>query len=232
MVVFYYFVSFILIIILLLMIVLVFSSITLELVELKINDTNTISTIINCVCKKQYERIFNYIKIESKIKIKVFNILPINIITIDNKKIIKLIENNKNKIQITQKNKEIGKTIATNLINKHLQIDQIDIDISLGLHNAHYTALISTLITIIIAITLNIVTDDRIKKYKSEQKQEKYTNKNFKYKVNPIYSEEIVFNLRIKFKITMKIISIIKEILMYKSNLFVNNTNKYKVKES
>lgn len=232
MIVFYYLISFILIIISTMTVVLAFSSITLEVKKLKIKDANAISSIINDAIEKQYTHILQNIEILIKVKINIFNFFTINIITIDNKKIKNMIEKNIGKIQVTPKDKEVGKLITNDLINNDLHINKINIDMELGLHNAHYTALASTFIIIFFAIGLNFITEDRIKVYKNEDKQEKYINKNFKYKVTPIYSDNIAFKLQLNFKITLKIRPIIKKVLMYKYNLFVNNTNKYKVKES
>jgi len=231
-IVFYYCLNFILITIVVLVVILAFSSITVKVEKIKIDNANSISTIINHAIEKQYIDILNNIKIVLKIKIKIFNILPITILTINNKKIKSMIEKNIGKVQLKPKNKELIKLMSINIINKHLRINKVDIDMELGLHNAHYTALVSAVFMIIIAISLNIITEDRIKIYKDEKKQEKYLNRNFRYKVDPVYSENITFSLAIGVQITIKIITIIKEFLMYKSNLFVNNTNKYKVKES
>lgn len=228
MIVFYYLISFIVISI----IVLAFSSVKIEIEKIKIADARAGNTIISDILKSRYENIIDNIEILLKLKINIFNILPISILKIDNKNLKSMIEKSKGKIKITPKNKQTGKAIGISLINNKVLIENININISLGLNNAHHTALTSTLFTIIIAIALNFITDNRIKIYKNEHKQEKYLERNFKYKVNPVYSDDIVFNCMIKLKVTLKIISIIKEILMYKYNLFVNNTNKYKVKES
>lgn len=232
MIVFYYCVNFILITILLLVVILTFSSITVEVKKLKIDNAHTITTIINYAIEKKYTQIIDNIEILVKIKIKVFNILPVTILTINNKKIEKIIKKNIGKLQVPLKKKELIKDIAIDIIINHIQINKINIDIALGLANAYCTALASTVFMIMLAIGLNFVTEDRIKTYKNEEKQEKYIDKNFKYKVNPIYNEEVVFSLAIGIKLTVRILSIIKKLLMYKSNLFVNNTNKYKVKES
>lgn len=231
-IVFYYCVNFILITILLLVVILTFSSITVEVEKFKLDNAQTVTTIINYAIEKKYEPIIDSIEILVKLKIKVFNILPVTIFTIDNKKIKSIIKKNIGKMEVPPKKKELIKDIAIDIINNHIQINKIDIDINLGLANAYCTALASTIFMIMLAIGLNLVTEDRIKTYKDEQKQEEYIDKNFKYKVEPIYSEVVVFSLAIGIKITIKILPIIKKLLMYKSKLFVNNTNKYKVKES
>ncbi len=231
-IVFYYCIYFILIAILLLVVIFAFSSVTVQVKKFKMDNANTITTIVNHVVEKQYKKIPNYIEIKVIIQLKVFNILPITILVINNKKLKNMIEKKRRKFKIEGKDKELIKAIITDISNNHLLIDNINIDMKLGLNNAYCTALASTVVMIIIAIGLNVITEDRIKIYKNEEKQEKYINKNFKYKVEPVYSEEIVFSLAIGIKITIRILSVIKKLLMYKSNLFVNNTSKYKVKES
>ena len=231
-IVFYYCINFILISILLLVVVLSFSLITVEVEKLKIDNAHAITAIINNAIEKEPLQIIDNIEILARLKIKIFNILPITILTINNKKIKKAIKKNIGKMQLPAKKKELIKSIATDIICNHIQINKININIELGLNNAYYTALASAISMIIIAIGLNLITEDRIKIYKDEQKQEKYIDKNFKYNVDPVYSEKVIFSLAICTKITIKTLSIIKKLLMYKSNLFVNNTNKYKVKES
>lgn len=232
MIVFYSLIGIILTVLFLIIVVIIFSSITVELKKLKIDDIDKITTIIDAGIKKQYDCIIENIDILIKIKINIFNILPITIFKIDNKKIkTMLLKTKKKKPVIFYKNKKL-KFIAKRIIDKYITINNININISFGISNAYVTAILSALLMITLSIIINYVTEDRIKEFKDEEKQDKYIHKNFKYDVEPIYNDKLELKINLNVKFTIQILFIIKEFIMYKSNLFVNNTNKYKVKES
>lgn len=52
-----------------------------------------------------------------------------------------------------------------------------------------------------------------------------------KYMISTSFKNKNDFYLRIKFKISINILTILSKIKMYKIKLSVNNTNKFKLKE-
>ena len=57
-------------------------------------------------------------------------------------------------------------------------------------------------------------------------------NENLKYLINPKFNNQNEFYLKAKFKISIKILTVLLKVKMYKTKLNVNNTNKFKVKET
>ena len=57
-------------------------------------------------------------------------------------------------------------------------------------------------------------------------------NENLKYLINPKFNNQNEFYLKAKFKISIKISTVLLKVKMYKTKLNVNNTNKFKVKET
>ena len=175
----------------------------------------------------------NYVEIFLNIKFKIFNIIPIEVLKINNEKAKKIIEKQKEKNKRNlKKNKDKNKQIAKNVIIKYLKIDKINASLSVCVYNASFTALSTSFLIIFFSIILSYITDEKIKKYKNKLKQEYYIRKNFKYEIKPIYKDDLILNIKLTSKFSIKIFSILKESFMYKNSIFVNNTNKYSVKES
>ncbi len=142
----------------------------------------------------------DYFKFNLKIKLLVFSKIPVLSIKLDNIKVKKLmlkqiekeIKNNKDINEDKKKAKEISKKLVP-----ALNFKKTNLNIKLGTEDAALTAIVSSIISIFIALTLSYVAD--VKKYK-----------NYKYKITPIYLNENVFFLQFSCIITSKILHIIK----------------------
>ena len=142
----------------------------------------------------------DYLTFNLKIKLLIFSKIPVLSIKLDNIKVKKLmlkqiekeIKNNKNINEDKKKATEISKKLVPSLNFKKTKLN-----IKLGTEDAALTAIVSSIISIFIALTLSYVAD--VKKYK-----------NYKYKITPIYLNENVFFLQFSCIITSKILHIIK----------------------
>ena len=142
----------------------------------------------------------DYLKFDIKIKVIIFEKLPILIIKLDNNKLKNIMKNQYTreikKHKDIEKEKKKAKEISKKLV-RVLTLKKSNLDIHLGTEDAAFTAIISSLASILISIILPYIVD--IKKYK-------YHN----YKITPIYLNKNVFFLQFSCIITSKILHIIK----------------------
>ena len=142
----------------------------------------------------------DYISFKIKIKVMIFEVLPIFSINLDNNKIKNLalkqidkeIKRNKNIEEDKKKAKEISKKIIP-----VFSLKKTNLNIKLGTEDAAFTAIASSITSIFITIALSYVAD--VKKYK-----------NYNYKIVPIYLNQNVFFLQFSCIITSKLLHIIK----------------------
>ena len=136
---------------------------------------------------------------EIKIKLQIFNKIPILKITINNKKIKKLLEKQKIKERIEkekQKLYENRKNIDTNSIKKirnlEIETNKLNLNVEVGTEDAALTALIIPFISTVITILLKLTA--------------KELNQNKKFKVNPIYINANLINIKFSgiFQIKMR----------------------------
>lgn len=144
----------------------------------------------------------NY-KIESIIYI--FNLIPILKFKITNEKIKKIISNEKirktikeQKINIIKNKQEIDKEMIKGLKNIKIEIEEMNLEISVGTENALLTAFIIPIISTGLAIFLS----KKIKKYNNRQK----------FSITPIYINQYLINIAFSGIFQVKMIHIINTI--------------------
>lgn len=144
----------------------------------------------------------DYLNFSIKLKILVFEKLPILSIKLDNnkiknimlKQIDKEIKKHKNIEEDKQKAKELSKKIVP-LLN----LQKSNLELELGTEDAAFTAIASSIVSIFIAVALPYVAD--VEKYK-----------NYNYKITPIYLNKNVFFLQFSCIITIKLLHIFKAV--------------------
>ena len=148
----------------------------------------------------------NY-KIE--INIYTFNFIPILKLKITNKKIKKAINNekirkviNEQKTKIIENRKDIDIETLKEIKNIKIEIDEMNLNISLGTEDASATAFIIPIISTFIAIFLS-------------QKIQKYNNKQI-FSITPIYINQNLINIEFSGIFQIKMIHIINTICIVK----------------
>ena len=142
----------------------------------------------------------DYIRLKISLKLTIFNGIQIFSLNFDEKRLKKImlkqlekeIKNNKDIKEDKKKAKEISKKIIPELYFRKSKLQ-----IEIGTDDAAVTAIMTSVISIIIAIVLPYITD--LKNYK-----------NYYYKVTPIYLKQNVFFLQFSCIITSRLIHIIK----------------------
>lgn len=200
MIVFLYLIGFISLII----ITLLFSSISIILDNIVISDINKLLAILKIFIKEKEDEkkleFFNYIKINGKLRINIFNKIPINILNLDEQRIKRILLNQYQKEIMKNKDIEKEKKKAKKITKKLLPtiiLQKTNLNVELGTDDAAITALTTSALNIIIAIFLPYIAD---------------MNKlqNYNYKITPIYLDKNVFFLQFGCIITSKIVHIIK----------------------
>lgn len=203
MIVFLFLFIFIIIVFILMMLL---SSLNIIVKNITIENIDEAYKILQLLIKEKNEKLklnfLDYVKFEVKVQIKFLNKIIIFSINIDNKKMKKMlikqydreIKKNKDIEKDKKKVKELSKKIIPTFILKNT-----DLNIKLGTDNAAFTAIITSIISSLIAITLLRIAD--VKKMK-----------NYDYKIIPIYLDKDVFFLQFSCIITSKIVHIMKVI--------------------
>ena len=209
-------VFYLLLIIVCLALMLLFSSIEIDVKNVEIDNICELNEISSLIFSDEYYKIFNYIKINIKIKIQLFSILPILIFKIDNKKIKRIIKKQTEvkkhlmdierlKIYFGKKNnqKQIIQLFKKTLVR--LKMKRTELYLNIGLDNAKATAIVSGAINAMISVFLLKALDSNLGVIKSKKRIAKIKNNFSKiiYKVEPVYIEKLAFSFRFstKFKI-------------------------------
>ena len=144
-------------------------------------------------------------KYQIKIKIYTFGILPIINIKLNNKKIQKILNNNKIKEKIKQQETKIienkaniDKELITSLKNIRTEIKEINLKISIGTENSSLTAFVIPVISTLLAIILS----KQINKYNNKQV----------FCVVPVYIDKNLINVEFSGIFQIKMIHIINTI--------------------
>ena len=144
-------------------------------------------------------------KYEIKIKIYTFGIIPIFNIKLNNRKIQKIMKNQKIKEKIKQKETKIienkaniDKELITSLKNIQTEIEEINLKILIGTENASLTAFTIPVISTVIAMFLN----KQIRKYNDKQV----------FLVAPVYIDKNLINVEFSGIFQIKMIHIINTI--------------------
>ena len=140
-----------------------------------------------------------------KITIYIFEKIPILVLKITNEKIQKAMKNEKLKkvvkkqeIKIIENKKNIDKDLIKSLKNIKLQVEEMNLQISLGTEDASITAFIIPIISTIIAMFLG-------------KKVKKYNNKQV-FSITPIYINQNLINIQFSGILQIKMIHIINTI--------------------
>ena len=180
------------------------ANIKITIQNIRVENIDSALKILNLLIYEKDDKLkldfLDYLSFGLKIKILIFSKIPILSIKLDNIKIKKLmlkqiekeIKKNKDIKEDKKKAKEISKKIVP-----ILNLQKTNLNIKLGTEDAAFTAIVSSIVSIFIAIALSHVAD--VKKYK-----------NYNYKITPIYLNENVFFLQFSCIITSKILHIIK----------------------
>lgn len=140
-----------------------------------------------------------------EIKLYIFNFIPILKSKITNKKILKIINNEKIKkelkrqeVKLVENRKDIDIKAIKSLKNIKVQIDEMKLDVTIGTENASITAFIIPIISTVIAIFL------------SRQVHE-YNDKQI-FSIKPIYINQNLINIEFSGIFQIKMIHIINTI--------------------
>ena len=140
-----------------------------------------------------------------KTTVYVFEKIPILVLKITNEKIQKIMNSEKTKkviknqeIKIIENRKNIDKELIKNLKNIKLQVEEMNLQISLGTEDASITAFIIPIISTIIAIFLS-------------KKVRKHNNKQV-FSITPIYINQNLINIQFSGILQIKMIHIINTI--------------------
>lgn len=236
MIVFYYVLISIILVILISIIILLLSLITVELTDFDIDSIEKVVGIATMLENERYEKVMDYVNVNIKLNIWLFNFIPIRILKLNNKKLKRIIEKiiikqqkerRKNEIKFIVKQNRIKEFVKNffKLIYPDMKMKKIKLYMNVSLSDACATAICTSILNIVLGIITSYI-------YNRNYENTKNAMDYYKVVINPIYSKELKFSVDCKFKLSLKIFSIMKEIFMNKSILFVNNTNKYNVKES
>ena len=228
------------------------SSIMISVDEFKIKNLNCLKQIIKCLINENIEDIPDCFNIIVYIKIYILKIIPIKIIKIDNKFIKKrILKNKKKKMKKMQKerkrrtvkkenniidfmryNEENNKEneqknwksqlkLKSNLKLNDITINELKINLNIDMKSSYNSAMVTSIGNILLSYFYTFL----FKKCNMKNYQ------TCKYMISTSFKNKNDFYLRIKFKISINILTILSKIKMYKIKLSVNNTNKFKLKE-
>ena len=185
---------------------LILSTASLKLIvkDIRIENIDSAVSILKILLCENEDRLklefLDYIRLKISLKLTIFNGIQIFSLNFDEKRLKKImlkqlekeIKNNKDIKEDKKKAKEISKKIIPELYFRKSKLQ-----IEIGTDDAAVTAIMTSVISIIIAIVLPYITD--LKNYK-----------NYYYKVTPIYLKQNVFFLQFSCIITSRLIHIIK----------------------
>ena len=167
------------------------SKVKIEINTLSINSSKELANIVEKIAKKKKRKMLNHINLKVKIKIYILGIVPVFFIRLDSQKVKKIIEKEqirelreKDKNKLEKKKQKIDEAI--NEILEILQMKKLNINMSVGVGDACATAVIVTLINILILITMPCIF------------AEQNINDNCLYDIKPVYSDKVTFNLFLK----------------------------------
>lgn len=216
----------------LLPIVILFSSISINVKRFELKEDDCIKKILEEVKNRQYSNVLDFVKIRLFIKFNILGLFPIPIIILNGSKINKIITKAKiKKIKRQQKEQQNKSKLRIkkykDIILKSYIIDKYNLFMQLEIFDAETTAIVVSFTNVLLAILTIYINENN-------SKSDKLSKCKYKFKVEPIYNNSNNISCKVKFntKISIYLFKIVKGLLMYKYNLFVNNTNKYKVKES
>lgn len=219
MIVFIYIFAFFLIIVSIIVLILFSISISIQIEDIRINDVENFIKILNEYKKKKFEKIFDYISFKVVITVKLFKMFNILIIKLDNKKIkrvvikimlkelkikLKLVNNNNNNEKYKRKIK-LQKKIISKIkpkILRCIKIKDLDLILCLGLVEADMTALLVGLLNIIISYIYSCYSFY----YENYSKIEL---ENICYKINPVYSNDLIFYMDSRIDLSINLYKII-----------------------
>ena len=210
-----------LIIISLIISIFLLSSIMISIDEFQIKDLNSLKQIIKCLINNNFEECLDYFNIKVYIKIYILQIIPINILKIDNKFIRKKMTKKKNKLKEKSKNRSKLK-IKSNIKLKDITINELKININIDMKNSYNVAIATAIGNVLLSYLYTYLFENCNMK----------DNENLKYLINPKFNNQNEFYLKAKCKISIKILTVLLKVKMYKTKLNVNNTNKFKVKQT
>ena len=185
---------------------LILSTASLKLIvkDIRIENIDSAVSILKILLCENEDKLklefLDYIRLKISLKLTIFNEIQIFLLNFDEKRLKKImlkqlekeIKNNKDIKEDKKKAKEISKKIIPELYFRKSKLQ-----IEIGTDDAAVTAIMTSVISIIIAIVLPYITD--LKNYK-----------NYYYKVTPIYLKQNVFFLQFSCIITSRLIHIIK----------------------
>ncbi len=185
---------------------LILSTASLKLIvkDIRIENIDSAVSILKILLCENEDKLklefLDYIRLKISLKLTIFNGIQIFSLNFDEKRLKKImlkqlekeIKNNKDIKEDKKKAKEISKKIIPELYFRKSKLQ-----IEIGTDDAAVTAIMTSVISIIIAIVLPYITD--LKNYK-----------NYYYKVTPIYLKQNVFFLQFSCIITSRLIHIIK----------------------
>lgn len=208
--------------ILLIFLIIIFSSITVELKKMEIKNIEDLKKIYLAIDRKKYDKMFNYIELEIKIKINILGVFPIFFIKINSKSAQKLLykimekdkkekQKNPTKFKIKREKQKRQLKRLRKKINTSITIKDADLTLSIGLTNAGVTAIATGFLNALFSMILLDYISEMIEIDNSKKSNQKLSKivKNLNYVVQPIYSNEFAFNLMSNIKLKFPIHALI-----------------------
>lgn len=201
--------------------ILLISSIQIDVQQVEIEKIDDLKNICNYIKRKRYDKVFDYFKIKIKVRLVLFTVLPIVVLNIDDRKIKKIAKkimlgeikqkrkNLKKYIRQMEKRERIIQKLKKN-IPPYINIENLDINVYLGLTEAGVTAIATGIVNIMISIMLMWMAELMFEKQDINiNKDTMESFENINYDVRPIYSKEFVFSLVTNCKLKIPIYSIV-----------------------
>ena len=180
-----------------------FSIIKLKLINFKIKDYRDLEKIVNLIKEKEYVKIFEYVDFKLKLQIHIFNKILIFSAKVTDEQIEKFLRKQIRKNKLKKEERELKnfeeedrKQIKKDI--KKIELEKLDLFVEIGTKNASITALGVTTLNVLISSFLPLIV------YK-EHIREKVNIDNYKYQVNPVYVDKLVFYIDISLNLSIPI---------------------------
>ena len=195
-------VSIILIFIIAIIITIAFSAIKLELIDFNIKNYEDLVEIIKLIKSKEYAGISEHTDFILKLKLCILKGFPIINFKISDEGIAKFLRKQIRKNKLKKEEREIKKYVEEDKKQiendiPNINVEKLKILMNLGTENASFTALSTTVLTILISIIIRFLVDE-------------LEEENFKYEINPIYSGKNTFNINASLVLSMPTVDVIK----------------------
>ncbi len=188
----------VIIIILSIVILLLLSAfIKIKIENFKIENYDNLKEIFLCILEKRYTDILEYVSFKNKIQISLFNKVPIISIEMSNLNLKQKIQKAEKKTNYNKKIQKQKKEFKDIFPITHL--DKLNLKMNVGTIDASITALLVSVINIIISFVIpTFITDGKTDDYN--------------YEVSPVYVDKGFFNTLLSMQMSIHVLTAIKTI--------------------